>query len=99
MMHKEKTTQDGVQILGSEKSGKENVTNKGKWNNEGKNTKKQKEIIGSNSTMNRDSMNPSKAQVSQGNKSEDEQSKEEEDLNQDKAEQEGTVSAAKGKNT
>ena len=75
MMHKEKTAQDGVQILGYNKLGKENVTNKGKQNNEGKNTKKQKEIIGSNSTVNGDSTNPSQAQVSQGNESKDEQSK------------------------
>lgn len=49
--------------------------------------------------MNRDSTNPSQAQVSQGNKPKDEQSKEEEDLNLNKAEQEGTTSASRGKNT
>jgi len=58
MMHKEKAALDGVQISGSEKLGKEEPTIKGKLKSEGKNTPKQKQIIGSNSTENRDRKKP-----------------------------------------
>jgi len=88
-----------VQILGSKKSGKENLTNKAKPNNEGKDTQKQKEIIGGNNTANRDRKNLSLAQVSQENELEDERSRDKEDLNQAKAEQEGTSTRAKKKET
>lgn len=65
MMKKYKDTLDGVHISGSEKTGKEELSKKGKLSKVPRTTQRRKETNNSNSPVDRDKKNPSPEQIPQ----------------------------------
>lgn len=94
-MAKGKTSLDGVQISGSEKTGNEESRKKGKLNEEPKTTQRQKGKSNSNSTIGREKENHVPEQEPEEKEPADNITGNTKDLHQSKIDQEGTDTGAR----
>lgn len=94
-MQKDNSPLDGVQISGSKKTGKEELSKKGKLSEEPRTTQRWKETNNNNSTIGRDKKNPFPEQIPQEKEPEDKIIGNNEDLHQFKTDQEGTATGAR----